>query len=176
MTAPLKLTPFDAFVDADGRPESRRLKELRAYWEKKCDRRAAPARRDINPADLVVHLPSIFLLNVRNGAKAPEDFEFRLAGTAVDDLFEHAITGRTVAEGINARVATRLAGPLAAVVEFKRPIRVYGNLPLVAGGEDLSLELLLLPLSGDGKRVDMILGEILTFRGAVQSGAEKMHA
>lgn len=176
MTAPLQLTPFDAFVDADAKPESRRLKELRVYWEKKRGSRLAPMRRDINPADLVAHLPSIFLLNVHNGAKAPEDFEFRLAGTAVDDLFARTMTGRSLSDGVNAQVATRLAGPLAAVAEFKRPMRVYGNLPLVAGGADISLELLLLPLSSDSETVDMILGEILIFRGTVQRGAEKLRA
>ena len=90
MTAPLKLTPFDAFVDADGRPESRRLKELRAYWEKKCDRRAAPARRSVNTGRLYNSWLAALLIVVFVTTSLAPSFNVARATPALTTLDDNA--------------------------------------------------------------------------------------
>jgi len=172
MSEPLKLAPYEAYVDARARPENPRLIELRAYWQAKCRRDKVPARADIDPADLVAHLPSLFLLNVAGEAGRPEDFTVRLSGTALDDLFGQALTGKHLGEMLGGTMAHLLTGPLAAAAQFRRPMRVFGTLPLIEGQEDRPLEMLLLPLAADGKKVDMILGELLTQRAAARAPSE----
>lgn len=176
MSGPLKLEPFEAFVDADAHPENERLRALRRYWEQKRGAGAMPARRDMNPAELVPHLPSVFLFNVHAPASSAGDFDIRLMGTALDDLFGRSMTGRTVAEAFSADGARITAGLLGAVARFKRPMRMYGEVKLAPQRDEAPIEALFLPLSSDGNTVDMIIGEVLVLRRGMAAGLERVSA
>ncbi len=68
-------------------PEQRQLFE---YWLERADGRQMPDRCEISPAHFPKLLPSISLIEVKNGGTC---FEVRLAGTALRDLHDCEITG-----------------------------------------------------------------------------------
>ena len=87
MSEPLRLAPFDLFIDPLLAFQDARLRELLAYWEGKRAGRPFPARSDVSPADIVSHLPSVFLVDAVPPALGVADFRVRLMGTALNDLF-----------------------------------------------------------------------------------------
>jgi hypothetical protein len=68
-------TPFQ---NADSR-----LHRLFEYWDRKRGPRAMPARRDIEPTDLVPLLPHLMMVDVEEGPR----FRYRVFGTAVVEAF-----------------------------------------------------------------------------------------
>ena len=84
-----------------------------------------PSRADVSPADIVSHLPSVFLIGVDQPAVAPPDFNVRLMGTALNDLFARDFTGRTFDQGLS---------PQGAVLEPASARLQVGGLGLVNAG------------------------------------------
>jgi hypothetical protein len=70
------------------------LVETVAYWQQLHRRGQPPARADIDPAEIRALLPHLALLDDATGDGRPR---FRLAGTAVVELFGCEPTGRCVA-------------------------------------------------------------------------------
>jgi hypothetical protein len=125
-------------------PRHEILKKLHGYWLAKKQHRLAPARTDIDPAELRHMLPYLFMVDVEN---RPLRYRFRLVGTAIVSSFGLDITGRYLDEVGFRVVAT--GEPSCHQVHFTR-----GN------GRFLAYERLILPLSSDGRSVDMLLGGI----------------
>ena len=61
-------------------PDLPLIKQLVAYWEKKRGMRLAPCRADVDPVELRMHLPNIFMVDVLDGGA---DFRYRLIGAAI---------------------------------------------------------------------------------------------
>ncbi len=138
------------------------LSELYHYWQGKCGGRRCPARRDVDPLDIPLLLAHLILVDTDESLQA---FRYRLFGTEVCRGFGNDRTGATL-------------GDLAAGVEnhefvFAGYWRAYElALPDYFHGRTVSFSKdykrysrLLLPLSGDGERVDMILGGMVFFQG-----------
>jgi len=131
-----------------------KLRRLYDYWRSRYRGGRLPSRHDIDPLDIPDLLPNLFLLDVVGDA---EDFVFRLAGTLVEDAFSMPLRGRSIAE-IQRAAGTPI--PVAQHIEVARgggPRYREGSV-LVAGRDHWRTHRLLLPLSSDGRAVDVLIG------------------
>ena len=138
-----------------------KLRHLYDYWRSRCRGGAIPSRRDIDPLDIPDLLPNLFLLDVIGDA---EDFVFRLAGSLVEDAFSMPLRGQSIAE-IQRAAGTPI--PVAQHIEVARgggPRYREGSV-LVAGREHWRTHRLLLPLSSDGRIVDVLIGGAIFLLG-----------
>jgi len=139
----------------------RKLRHLYDYWCSRCRGGAIPSRRDIDPLDIPDLLPNLFLLDVIGDA---EDFVFRLAGSLVEDAFSMPLRGRSIIE-IQRAAGTPI--PVAQHIEVARgggPRYREGSV-LVAGRDHWRTHRLLLPLSSDGRIVDVLIGGAIFLLG-----------
>ena len=81
----------------------------------------------------------------------------RLAGTGLYGVYGREITGRSLAEIYNTAAADYWRVELGKVVSERKPAVGMHNLAW-RGASHLSILWLRLPLSADGREVDMILG------------------
>jgi len=138
-----------------------KLRRLYDYWRSRCRDGAVPSRQDIDPLDIPDLLPNVFLLDVVGDA---EDFVFRLAGSLVEDAFSMPLRGKSIAE-IQKAAGTPI--PVAQHVEVARgggPRYREGSV-LVAGRDHWRTHRLLLPLSSDGRAVDVLMGGAIFLLG-----------
>ena len=131
-----------------------KLRRLYDYWRSHCRGGVVPSRRDIDPLDIPDLLPNVFLLDVVGDA---EDFVFRLAGSMVEDAFSMVLRGKSIAD-IEKAAGTTI--PVAQHIEVARGggPRYREGTVMVAGREHWRTQRLLLPLSSDGRHVDVLLG------------------
>lgn len=129
---------------------------LKSYWAGKHGSRTMPARGDIRPAEMKEHLGWVLLVDVLADAS---DFRFRTVGTRVAEYFLLDGTGKTVSEAfapygtkaVNAVLATHRKVAREGVV-----LRAYGS-AAVFDRAFLDFDAIYLPLSEDGRNVNMIL-------------------
>jgi hypothetical protein len=133
---------------------ARAHEELFAYWASLRAAGRLPARRDIDPAHFKRHLPTVSLIDV---TAEPPDFRIRLAGTALYGVYGGEITGRKLSEVYSPPALDYWRGELRQVVTERRPAVGVDNLAW-RGAAHLSILWLRLPLSSNGRDVDMILG------------------
>ncbi len=129
--------------------------ELFAYWASRREGGKLPGRRQIHPADFKRHLPTVSLIDVRN--REGRDYRLRLAGTGLYGVYGREITGLKLDDVYDQASADYWRGQLDSVVEERRPAVGFHSLSW-RGAAHLSLLWLRLPLAGDGRNVDMILG------------------
>lgn len=156
----------DLISHADGSPQSPEwlatahadTQAVYHYWNQKRGARPMPARADIDPADLVRHLPTIMLVDVRPGRSITGGpvYVYRLVGTAEVTVRGQDPTGHPV----------ETHGVGESLIEAVRNYdRVYeSRAPWFDAYETLHTdryirdgETLFLPLSANGRDVDMIL-------------------
>ena len=171
MSNSLRLSPYDLYLDPLLAFQDARLKDLHAYWLAKRQGRAMPARADVHPAEIISHLPTVFLIGVEKQSRKPEDFRIRLMGTALNELFGFDITRMTLLDGLDTEYAKFGAKLLAIVCELRRPIRLHGRLALHGRPGVTPIEVALFPLSSSGKQVDVLLGELVKRGAAVEAAA-----
>ena len=126
---------------------------LLEYWNRIRGGRAMPARRDLDPAEVHTLLPNLVLIDVAEGGT---DFRFRLMGTAVAAQCSRDHTSKLFSEleGYGPR-GYGWSNHLK-VVTRQRP-RI-GHLPYTGPNTSIvAHHNLSLPLSSDGRRVDIIL-------------------
>jgi len=130
------------------------LADLHGYWLKKRGAGAMPRRRDIDPLDpeLRPHLGFVVLTDV----VAPERFRFRLVGSLLAEAVGRDSTGKYLDEVYSPADYERMILAYRWVVAHRAPLRVTGNLRH-ANRAWISMESVDLPLSSDGRGVDMIL-------------------
>ncbi len=73
-------------------------RELFDYWQSRKQGGAAPSRDDISPADIPHLLPNVSLLEL---LPEPDLVRFRLAGTALWDVYGREMTGHTLSSAGN---------------------------------------------------------------------------
>jgi hypothetical protein len=131
-----------------------RFAQLIDYWMQRRARKAMPARADIDPTDIPRLLPQIFLVDVGSDAS---DLRYRLVGTEVVRLFGMELTGHPVGTGMPEAAGRLMRARFACAARNRQP--VYATGMMQADRNDHTLfQRLLLPLSKDGDRVDMLLG------------------
>jgi hypothetical protein len=140
-------------VDVPIHLHSEKLEDLYRYWLSKKGRRTAPARAEIWPEEMRRFLPHLFLVDVIG---EPPRFRFRLVGTKVVEACGEDHTGDFIDDArLEARAGERIAEYRIAAAERHPMVRSW-DLP-TKDERHLHCERLILPLSADGDRVDMLL-------------------
>ena len=114
---------------------------LFAHWDRLRGERAAPARADIEPADLRGILADVFMLD----ANPWQEGRIRLAGTRICALFGHELKGQRLPDLWLARERSEVSRLIGAVTGG-----LHGFIASVSGqtsqGRELDAELLILPV------------------------------
>jgi hypothetical protein len=124
------------------------------YWDSKRAGRSMPARRDIEPTEILDLLPYVVLIDVE---RDPVDFRYRLVGTAVVARFGHDRTGERFSALPQQSKGSEVWDTAVRILEEKRPI--VSHIPYVGfhrwiqNYRDISM-----PLSDDNDVVNMIFG------------------
>ena len=130
------------------------LRALEAYWRSKMHGQDLPARRDIDPWEMRSFLPQVFLITV---TRNPMRFWFRLVGTGVAEGYGEDMSGKYLDEIDLDELHENILEDYERAVISAQP--VYSQCDYFRKDhKHLCYERLLLPLSSDGKTVDMLLG------------------
>lgn len=127
------------------------------YWRSRCKNGSFPSRYDIEPEHITAHLPTISLLEVSPNTASVPRYKYRLAGTGFWPLFEDEIQGKYIDElpiGDRAAYWQRILGN---IIDKRRPMAGVTRPGTPLGGH-LAQFWIRMPLSSDGKHIDMILG------------------
>ena len=150
-------------LDPDLQFDDPRLADLLRYWDEKRGDRPMPARRDIDPIELRSHLGRLSLVDLEYD---PFRLRYRLIGTNITETLGRDMTGRYFDEIYPPNILSDTLAAYGWMTENKKPLRGFGN-ALCAEKSMFEFEILNLPLSEDGTRVNMVLGEIIfSLRGA----------
>ena len=127
--------------------------DLYRYWDGTRNGRLMPARRDIDPADIPALLPHVSLIHKLDG-----QFRFRLVGSAAGEQFGRDLTGDVVGSHVGNAPETVAATQAVCerVFSTARPVFSPGHYE-TRPGLIYHGSVLLLPLSDDGMRVNMII-------------------
>lgn len=130
-----------------------KIKQAIYYWLAKRGDRLAPTRADINPREIKAFLPHFQVLELIDGGRA---YRPRLMGTAIVETIKQDITGRLFDDASPHPAAHRALRAIRWVLEHKKPLRTFAHRTAIEGQEFLSHETAFLPLSNDGKTIDMM--------------------
>lgn len=134
------------------------LRDLHRHWEARRGERPMPARVDMDPVELPRGLlGNLFLVDVE---EPPRRFRYRLVGTELTAVMRRELTGRYIDE--MPFLYRKFALPAYEEV-MARGAPTYREINAVEALWRIRYKRLLLPLSDDGARINMILGAI--FRG-----------
>ena len=133
--------------------EHPKLQQLFDYWESKRHGRDMPSRADIDPLDLTFIIGNLILVDVIAGA--PLGFRIRLHGTNLSERVGYELTGKMLEEmpQVEFRELTRRS--FTKVHDTAKPLHARRDRML--DGKPRRYETIILPLSSDDARVDMIL-------------------
>jgi len=133
-----------------------RLSGLIGYWATKRQGRRFPARADFDPLDLRSLLGYLLMVDVVRGAEDGLRFRYRLFGS--EFVFYHGadLTGRWLDEIANAGFRDELLALYRSVVT-EGEMRTL-SYDYMIGDLRRRFQAVLLPLSADGKMVNIVLG------------------
>lgn len=142
-------------------------RELFDYWRDAAGPRRMPARSDLDPLKVPRLLPSIGLLDLRDGL---HEAAFRLAGTRLHEVYGQEITGKRACEVFSGECRDYWRRVHERVVEQGEPAQ-----GVVKGPADTRDHVVLfwlrLPLSEDGGSVDRML--CYDIAGPAESGRQE---
>ncbi|MDF1719698.1 MAG: PAS domain-containing protein [Minwuia sp.] len=126
------------------------------YWQGLGGTKGIPSRSAVNPMDVPRLLKNIGLIDVVTDIAGLTRFRYRLIGTRINHIYGSDFTNRWVHEsktGAHGEFVAQLYldAVTRAVPVFSRTMITYGD------QRELQTDRLVLPLSGDGKTVDMLL-------------------
>ncbi|WP_343560325.1 PAS domain-containing protein [Kiloniella sp. b19] len=131
---------------------SDKCRQAYEYWQSLFKGGRLPARSDISPHDIPQLLPNLMLKDV---LKDPHDFRYRLIGSEICRHITRDYTGWKMSEISGQGPESALWKLMTEVIETGKPIRT--NPPYVGPySEFKSIEGISMPLSEDGKTVNMI--------------------
>ena len=133
-----------------GNPQQRQLYD---YWRACAGDRALPARHDILPEDIAQLLPNVSLMEVDGEI---ESLKIRLAGTEIRDIYGFEPTGRYLFQCDLGTADHYWRMAYQRLLHTGLPGHGIVKGPMI-NRDHLILNWLRLPLSGDGRRIDMIL-------------------
>jgi hypothetical protein len=146
------LSPSPGAVEA----RNPRLARLFAYWSEKCAGRTMPSRADIDPLEMREWLGNLLLVEFLGGI---ERYRVRIDGTNLIDYGGSDRTGKG-AETLTSQEERRIVGAqYQAVLDTAQP--AYFETQFTNSQRRfLREQKLLLPLSDDSTRVNMVLAGI----------------
>lgn len=135
------------------------LNDFVAYWRRKKGDRLAPSRREFTPEEMpVAFLPHIYMFDVLPGP--PRRFRFRLVGTAVVKEYGGDPTGKFADEVDMGAANKEIIAEYDLVVTTGQPVAAHKEFTK-EDGRKLVYERVMLPLSDDGKNVNILLGAMV---------------
>jgi hypothetical protein len=145
-------------IDPDLTIQSERLVEVADYWRMLRGARNMPTRGDVDPMQMPRHLlPHLELIDVERQPKFR--LRWRLIGTQVTTAVGRDATGKYFDEIYIGEDFATVSEPFEWVAKNAKPLRWYGTSGFVSK-EWQAYEGVYLPLSGDDKTVDVILGAV----------------
>jgi hypothetical protein len=136
-----------------------RLHRFFAYLEAKRGTREFAARRDIDPLDFGYILGNVLLLDV---LYEPLRFRYRLIGSNLSAKTGYDLTGKFVDDHPDAEYRAYVAARYAETVLSRRP--TSGNYEVVMDRKLKRYQSLRVPLSGDGRTIDMLVAAVILGR------------
>lgn len=137
------------------------LAELYSYWSARRRGREVPARADIDPVDIPQLLPHLTLTEMVP-AETARGFRirYRLAGTEIESHFGCPLTNRYLDELVAGAFVDFAMDLHERVRADKEP--VYTEVLFGSDGADpLQVKRLMLPLSEDGERINLMLAGVV---------------
>jgi hypothetical protein len=135
-------------------PEHAELKSLFAYWLAKKGDRRAPSRADIDPLEIAALLPYVVLIDVE---RRPWRFRYRLVGTDFVQNVGDDLTGHYLDEFVRLERGQAILEDYIRVADWGAPVCAVWDYRR-GDGRHVRYERLALPLSSDGRIVDMLFG------------------
>ena len=133
------------------------LRRLYDYWLAKCRALGRlPSRQEIDPGDMKRILRYVIMFDVKRETGRYR-FRHRLVGTHIVEMFDKDLTGLYVDETSTAAEYPEVYERLAAVVDRREPVYGLYHAP-TPNREFVEYEHLTVPLSADGRTVDVLLG------------------
>jgi len=149
------VTTMDEHLDAlERRLTSKRLRQLLRDWASWRQGREFPSRADVSPEKIKYLLGGIVLLDVTYD---PLLFRYRLMGSALAARRGHDLTGKLLDDNPDPELRQGLIKLNSSVVETRRPQTSEYRIAGLATGRSYNYDALNLPLSSDGKQINMIL-------------------
>ncbi len=130
-----------------------RLQQLYDYWSTKRGARKMPSRADIDPLDMTFIIGNVILVDVIAGT--PLGFRIRLHGTNLVERVHYELTGKMLDDLPQVQFRNLTRKSFAKVAKTAEPLRALND--RVLDDQLRRYETVILPLSGDGARVDMLL-------------------
>jgi hypothetical protein len=133
--------------------QSKRLRQLYAYWQSKAVSGRLPMRADMDPKEIPQLLPYLFMIDVEH---EPRRFRFRLIGTQICTWAGRDITGMYLDDPSYGPRGAVISGQYSEVVD--RGVPYYAEQPAARPERDyIFYERLVLPLAADGCTIDILL-------------------
>lgn len=129
------------------------LRQLYRDWEERRRGRELPARADFDPLDLKYCIGNLSLIDV---AYNPLRFRFRLHASTVSQSMGFDLTGKSLDAMPDAEYRRIVAEHYGEVLATRRPVAKYRDREMT-DQHIWNCEVLVLPLSSDGKTIDMLM-------------------
>jgi hypothetical protein len=140
------------------------LKDLLVYWETKRRGRPMPLAGEVALVDLAFILPNLLWVEVEHD---PRRYRYRRVGSQLERIYGSSIEGLYIDEMpgfLYRRIASRA---YAEVVDGREPVCRVLSFSMTSWFA--KYERLLLPVSSNGERVDVVLGAIVPEFGPTKS-------
>jgi hypothetical protein len=128
------------------------VRRLYAYWVERRGTKPFPSRDDIDPVDFGFVLGRISLVDV---LEAPRRYRFRLVGTAITDHLGYEMTGKYLEDLPEAQMRAYLKRLYDKAVAQRAPL--YERDQFDFDGRHWKSETILLPLSANGRAIDLLM-------------------
>lgn len=143
-------------IDGETGFDSPIIGDAYSYWFSLCAGRPFPLRSEVDPIAMPRHLlPRVVLVDIIDREKP--DFRWRLIGTYTTDLMGRDATGRIWSELYSPEDFRSVSEGPRHIISTGKPFRSVVRAPL-REREFMMIEAIDLPLSSDGREIDMVLG------------------
>jgi hypothetical protein len=128
------------------------LRRLYRYWTERRGAKPYPARSDIDPLEFGYALGHVSLVDVLEN---PRRFRYRLVSTSLTARLGYEMTGKFVDEIPSKEMRAYTTRLYAVAMQRRAPLHLRDEAML--DGRRWSHEALILPLSADGRSVNMLM-------------------
>ena len=144
--APLKTA--DELVSTD-------LQTVYQTWLTLAGDRPAPKRTDLTPQHFRKHLANVFIIDVLDGGM---DFHFRLGGENIVRFMGRRYAGSRLSQLRGAPFFEAMHRIFAHCTVARAPVAAGPARPTREGREQMEMEVVVLPLSDDGRNITALFG------------------
>jgi len=136
---------------------SERLVGVHDAWKRTAGERMGPKREEITPSLLRTALPWIWMIDVVDGGK---DFLFRIAGERVIEFMGRRHAGELLSSNLENPFFQRMHAILVQCHRQRKPVAAGPVRSNLAGKDFLEMEVVVMPLSEDGRNVTTLFGAL----------------